>query len=100
MRPLYGILVLIAALPAFGHGHRTISQASDLVPWCRDEAEARYVAKNVRPAQWTASYHDSSNIRVVDATLRVHDEDVAVRCRTAAGAREEYGTIEIDDSSL
>ena len=41
-----------------------------------------------------------ANILYVDRKLRVHGADATVRCRIAAGAREEYGTIEIDDSSL
>jgi hypothetical protein len=32
--------------------------------------------------------------------LRVHGEDVVVRCRVARGAREEYATIEINDPTL
>ena len=100
MKASCAILLLSAGLPAFGHEHRVISQASDLVPWCKAEAEARFVAKNITPYNWTASYHDRSNILYVDGKLRVNGEDVTVRCRIASGAREEYGTIEIDDSSL
>lgn len=80
------------------HGHeRTIDQASDLVPWCRSEAESRYIARNITPYQWAASYHDSSNVLYVEGRLRVHGDDVAVRCRIARGAREDYAIIEIDD---
>jgi len=94
------ILLLTAAFSAFGHEHSVISQASDLVPWCKSEAEARYVARNITPYNWTASYHEASSILYVDGKLRVHGADVTVRCRMASGAREEYGTIEIGDSSL
>jgi len=93
-------LLLFAALPAPAHEPRIISLASDLLPWCKAEAEARYIAENITPYQWTASYHDSGNALFVDAKLRVHGDDVAVRCRIAAGAREEYATIEIDDATL
>ena len=100
MKAFCTLLLLTATFSAFGHEHRVISQASDLVPWCKAEAEARYIAKNVTPYNWTASYHDNSNVLYVDGKLRVHGDDVTVRCRIASGAREEYGTIEIDDSSL
>lgn len=100
MKTCFQILALIVVLPASAHEHRIISQASGLVPWCRSEAEARYVARNITPYGWSASYHDSHNILYVDGKLRVHDDDVAVHCRIAGGAREEYGTIEIDDPSL
>ena len=97
-------LLLAAFLPfaASAHDpqHRVIYQASDLVSWCRDEATARYVARNITPYNWTASYHDRSNILYVDGRLRVHDSDVDVRCRLASGARLEYAVIEIDDPAL
>jgi hypothetical protein len=80
--------------------YRVINQASELVPWCKNEAESRYVARNITPYQWAASYHDRSNILYVDGRLRVHGEDVVVRCRVARGAREEYATIEINDPTL
>jgi hypothetical protein len=91
------ILALFAALPALGSEHRPIPQASELVPWCKAEAEATYVARNVTPYQWTASYHESGNIFYVDGKLRVHSQDVSVRCRVARGVAENYATIEIDD---
>jgi hypothetical protein len=97
MRTSLAILSLAAAVTARGHEHRVISQASELVPWCKAEAEARYVARNITPYQWTASFHDRGNVLYVDGKLRVHGDDVNVRCRVASGAREEYATIEVDD---
>lgn len=98
------VLAMIFALcvaSAFGHDReRTISQASDLAPWCQHEAEARYVARSMPTYQWTASYHDSGDIFVVDGKLRVHGDDVAIHCRIARGAREEYAAIEIEDATL
>jgi hypothetical protein len=91
-------VALTVVIPVYALGHeRVISQASDLVPWCQSEAEARYVAKNITPYQWSASYHENGNVFYVEGKLRVHGDDVAVRCRIARGAREEYGAIEIDD---
>ncbi|MGQ4583892.1 hypothetical protein [Lysobacter sp. F60174L2] len=102
-------VLTIAALPTIAgasgspgdHYHDlTIHQASALVPWCRSEAEARYIARNIVPYQWTARYHDKGNVLYVEGKLRVHGDDVAVRCRIARGAREKYAVIEIDDPSL
>jgi hypothetical protein len=95
------LLALAVAAPTLAHDHtRVIDQASELVPWCKAEAESRYVARNITPYQWAASYHERSNVLYVDGRLRVHGDDVAVRCRIARGAREDYATIEIDDPSL
>ena len=101
MKRIAGVLALMAATSAFAHDKDlVINKASQLASWCKDEAEARYIAKGITPYQWTASHHDESNVLYVDGRLRVHSDDVTVRCRIARGAREQYGVIEIDDPSL
>ena len=101
MQRMYIFALSLFALSAFAHEHeRVITQASDLESWCKSETEARYIARDITPYQWTASFHDSGNILYVDGKLRVHGDDVTVHCRIARGAREEYGAVEIDDSSL
>jgi len=98
MSPLLALVALSATV--FAHDHLVIAQASDLVPWCKAEAEARYVAKNLATYQWTASYRQDGNMLIVDGKLRVHGEDVAVHCRIASGAREDYAVVEIEDATL
>ena len=101
MRLLHASAHALFAASAFAHEHqRIIAQASELETWCHAETEARYVARNFTPYQWTASYHDSGNILHVEGKVRVHGDDVAVHCRIARGAREEFASIEIDDSGL
>lgn len=87
-------------VPPHPHHHWTIDLASALVPWCRSEAEARYVALGMTPYQWRARYHDKGNALFVDGRLRVDGDDIDVRCRIARGAREEYAVIEIDDPRM
>jgi hypothetical protein len=98
MKAYCTILLLTGTSSAFGHEHGVISQASDLVPWCKAEAEARY-ARNITPYNWTASYHQKGNVLYVDGNLRANGEEVTVHCRIAGGARDEYATIDIDESN-
>jgi hypothetical protein len=101
MRNVLIVLLLASATPASAQYRDVIIyQASDLVPWCRDAAQARYVARNITPYNWTASYHDRSNILYVDGKLRVHDSDVEVHCRLASGSPLEFATVEINDPGL
>lgn len=96
-------LLLPFAAPALanepdGYYHeREIHKASDLAPWCRQEAEARFVARGERTYQWSASYSDRGNALSVEGRLRVEGRDVKVNCRIARGARERYATIDIQD---
>jgi hypothetical protein len=95
------IISLAFAVPAMAHDHtRTIDLAADLVHWCKSEAESRYVAKNITPSNWTASYYDRDGIFYVNGSLRAHDSNINVKCRIAQGAREEYAVIEIADPTL
>jgi len=104
MRIVAAVLVLVAVSAFAGNPplpvdrDKVINQASELVPWCKAEAEYRYLQKDITPYQWTASYHDRSGILFVDGKLRVHDEDVVVRCHVGQGMRGTYAAIEIDDA--
>lgn len=105
MKLMVALLMIIAFFPAYSHDKDhdddvVIYSASELRPWCESEAKARYIGKGVTPYQWTASHHDRSNVLYVNGRLRVHGDNVEVRCRIARGAREKYATIEIDDPSL
>jgi hypothetical protein len=79
---------------------RTVNSANDLVAWCRAEAEARYVARNMPTYQWTSSQVDRGNTFFVDGKLRADGQDVVVRCRIARGAQLRYASIEIDDPRI
>ncbi len=99
------LAVVLALSPLFALAQnpgdeRTVAQASDLEPLCRQEAEARYVARNIPTYQWRASHHDRGNTLQVDGTLRAGGEDVTVTCRIARGARERYIVVEIADPRL
>jgi hypothetical protein len=79
------------------HDHEiVINSASQLVPWCRTEAEAHFIGQGASVYQWTASYHDRGKVLHVNGKLRVDGKDVAVSCRIARGARERYATIEFN----
>lgn len=84
--------------PPVPYPHEPIIPTSgDLVPWCRQAAEARYVAAGVRTYQWAARHSDRGNMLSVEGRLRVENRDVAVTCRIARGAHLGSITVEIDD---
>jgi len=95
------LVPLLAALPAMAHEivpyerERVFTGASQLVPWCRQEAQAHFTARGLPTYQWTASYQDRGNVLHVEGQLRVDGRNVQVRCWIARGAREHLANIEI-----
>jgi hypothetical protein len=87
-------LATVAPTPAV-QPERVFQRASELVPWCRREAEAHFVGLGITTYQWTAAYRDEGNTLIVDGKLRADGRDVPVTCRIARGARERYAHIEI-----
>src|SRR5688500_15676546 len=101
MKLMTAALTLVLASTASAHAHdRVYNKASELLPLCKAETYALYIAKGITPYQWTASHHSRSNVLYVNGRLRVHGDDVTVRCRVARGAREQYATVEVDDPVL
>ena len=98
------LLLSPVAVNAHDHAHdhtheheRIVTAASDLLPLCRQEAEARYVGLGEQVYQWTGAYHDYANTLYADGKLRVSGRDVEVHCRIPRNARERYLTIEVVD---
>lgn len=104
MKASLPLTLLLVASPLLAHDEnphphheRSFQRASELVGWCRQEAEAHFTGRGIPTYQWTASYHDRGNQLIVDGKLRAEGEDVAVQCRVARGARERYATVDILD---
>lgn len=72
------------------------SGASELQPWCEEEARAHFVGKGLTTYQWRGRHYQKGNVFFVEGKLRADGEDVAVACRVAKGARERYAVIEIN----
>lgn len=60
---------------------------SELLSWCRSEAEAHFAGKGVATWQWSGRHYEKGNVLVVEGSIRAGDKDVAVNCRVAKGAR-------------
>jgi hypothetical protein len=81
--------------PAHHPELRVYNSASQLVTWCRDEAQARAIAQGHRTYQWTASHSESGNTLNVAGRLHVEGGDFTVTCRVARGARQEFASIDM-----
>jgi len=89
------LLTVIALPPSATRDDIVLFEASDLVGYCRSEAEAYYVGKGHEIYQWAASHKSRGNVLYVDGRLRVDHDDIQVACRLPKGARLTYMTLEV-----
>lgn len=68
---------------------------SELMQWCKEEAQAHFAGKEVSTYQWSGRHYERGNILHVEGQIRAGDKDVPVNCRVAKGAREHLAAIEI-----
>lgn len=96
MSTLLAVLLTVITLPPSAkRDDIVLFEASDLVGYCRSEAEAYYVGKGHVTYQWAASHKSRGNVLYVDGRLRVDHDDVQVKCRLPRGARLTYMTLEV-----
>lgn len=70
-------------------------RASALVPWCRREVEAYFVAKGVPTYQMNTSHKSEGRMLIVEGKVRAGGQDVPFTCRVAQGGLERYAVAEI-----
>ena len=92
---LAALLTVIPLPPSATRDDIVLYEASDLVGYCRSEAEAYYVGKGYVTYQWAASHKSRGNVLYVSGRLRVERDDVEVACRLPKGARLTYMTVEV-----
>ena len=108
MRRTITLPMLLAALPVVAAAHdtlesdprnREVARASDLVPWCRAETEARATGAGRTVYQWTSSHVERANTLEVRGRLQLDGGDYEVTCRIARGAHAHYATVDIVENT-
>lgn len=92
---LWFILLLWSFIINAHEDDEPINYSSELLEWCQAESEAYYVAKNITPYNWSASWWEVGNIFYVKGYLLVNRERVDIECRIAKGAKKKYAVFEI-----
>ena len=89
------MLVLSVRAMAMDHGDQPINTASELGDWCKNESEATFIGRGLKPYNWTASYSDEGNVLVAKGEWHVDAATVSVVCRVARGAHAEFASMTI-----
>lgn len=104
MRPMVAVFALAFAGASIAGSDRPVQHpeheiaftaASQLLPWCEQEARAHYAGQGVTTYQWTGRHFERGNTLHAEGKIRAGGEDVPVTCLAARGARERHATVRI-----
>ncbi|MBK9132418.1 MAG: hypothetical protein IPM20_12380 [Gammaproteobacteria bacterium] len=91
------IILLSGNVLAYDDDEVPIDNSTQLREWCKSESEAYFIAQDIEPRNWSASYWDEGNILNVKGSWRVGDKNVEVQCRIRRGAQTKYAMLQIMD---
>lgn len=94
-RVAYALLV-ITSFSAVAHDEDApINDTAELLDWCKAESEPYFLANDVTPYNWTASWWSEGNTLHVKGGWRIDEGDVIVDCRIVKGAKRKYAVYRI-----
>ena len=95
MRLLFCLLVVFVSVATWADDDDIpIDSSSQLREWCKAETEAHFVAQDITPHNWSASWWEEGNILMVEGSWLVGNDHVVVKCRVAKGAKTKYAIYE------
>jgi hypothetical protein len=92
---LLATLLDAGAVRAHESDEPPIHSGSELLDWCRQESESRFLGEGRRASNWTAKHHERGNELRVVGHWRVDGERHRVTCRVARGAPRRYAHLGI-----
>ena len=67
-----------------------IENTLDLKIWCKSKTERFYLAKKIKPYNWTASWHTKGDILFVEGEWRIGSELESVLCFAKKGGKSKF----------
>jgi hypothetical protein len=95
-------LVMLASLPlsvsateTIYHEEMIINTTAELKDWCKNESSMYFLAHDITPYNWTASWWTDGNILHVKGTWEINEKETAIKCSVRRGVSEKYAVWKI-----
>jgi hypothetical protein len=95
-------LVMLALLPfsaladeTIYHEEKIINTSQELKDWCKNESSMYYLAQDITPYNWTASWWIDGDVLHVRGTWNINDKDTTIKCSVRRGVSEKYAIWKI-----
>ena len=91
-------LFLVIPFPnAFAHNDIDdvpIKIGQELVEWCKNEAEQRYLGQDKTPRNWRVSHLVKGNYLITRLTFNIEYADKHAECQIRKGAQRRYAVFQ------
>lgn len=71
-----------------------INTAQDLVEWCKNEVEQRYLGQDKTPRNWRVSHVVKGNYLIARLTFNIEYADKHAECQIRKGAQRRYAVFQ------
>lgn len=91
------LFLVIPFTAAYGHNDIDdvpINTAQELVEWCKNEVEQRYLGQDKIPRNWRVSHTVKGNYLHVRLTFRIEYADKIADCQVRRGAQRRYALFQ------
>jgi hypothetical protein len=95
MKIIIFIYISLLALPALSNEpviyvEKIINTTAELKSWCKNESSMYYLAQDITPYNWTASWWNEGNFLFVKGTWKIDKEEQTIQCSIRRGVTEKY----------
>jgi hypothetical protein len=97
---IYICVSIISSFAIAGDGNVPILNTSELQDWCRYKSADHFIAQDITPYNWSASWWTKINVLHVKGEWKVNNKKQVVKCRVLSGAERKYAIIEMPSQNL
>jgi len=77
------------------HEEKILNTSSELKEWCKNESSMYYLAQDIAPYNWAASWWIDGDVIHVKGTWKINDKESTISCNVRRGVSEKYAIWKI-----
>ena len=95
---LKALVLIFSAISSFStsaneakyHEEIFINNTAELKEWCKNESSMFFLAQDITPYNWTASWWTEGNFLHVKGAWKINKEEATIKCSVRRGVSEKY----------
>jgi len=91
MKVILATYLLLFSSPLLAHDEEIpINNTSELKLWCKNKSSEYFLAQDITPYNWTASWWSEGNFLHVKGSWKIGTKEHIIKCSIRKGVAEKY----------